>query len=57
LPDGALYEGYWIDGEQSGKGRLIHADCDVNDGGLKEDKADGYGVYCTHLDGARYEGF
>jgi hypothetical protein len=42
-----MYEGYWVDGQANGRGRLIHADGDVYEGGWKNDKAHGYGIY-TH---------
>jgi len=32
LADGSMYEGWWKDNKQNGKGRLIHANGDVYDG-------------------------
>lgn len=52
-PDGARYEGQWVNNRATGKGKFIHVDGDIYTGEWKDDKANGYGVY-THNNGARY---
>ncbi len=39
--DGSIYEGYWLNDMQHGKGRVIHPDGDVYDGDWVCDKAEG----------------
>ena len=55
-PDGARYDGYFVDNYQEGLGRIIHSDGDVYVGYWKKDRSYGMGTY-THMDGAYYEGF
>ena len=38
------------------KGKLIHADGDIYESELLDDKAHGFGLY-THINGAQYEGY
>ena len=44
-PDGSKYEGYWLNDQANGKGRLIHHDGDTYEGNWVNDKADGQGTY------------
>jgi hypothetical protein len=44
-----------LNNKANGRGRLIHAECDIYEGEWKDDKAHGYGEY-LHLDGATYKG-
>jgi len=30
--DGSIYEGWWKDNKANGRGRLIHAECDIYEG-------------------------
>lgn len=43
--DGAMYEGNWLDGKQSGKGRWIHPQGQIYNGELIDDLANGKGIY------------
>ena len=54
-PDGAKYEGLWLENKASGNGRFEHINGDVYDGDWLDDKANGYGIY-KHANGALYEG-
>ena len=54
-PDGARYDGYFLNDNQEGYGRIIHADGDMYQGYWKEDRSNGKGRY-THVDGAFYDG-
>ena len=45
MPDGTLYEGYFRDGQGNGKGRIFHADGDVYVGEMKDDRAEGFGIF------------
>ena len=54
-PDGARYEGEWLQNKAHGKGKFFHVDGDVFDGQWLDDKANGHGLY-IHVNGARYEG-
>ena len=54
-PDGSRYDGFWVNGETQGYGRLVHAEGDVYEGDWIKDKAHGYGVY-THYNGSKFSG-
>ena len=54
-PDGARYEGQWLDNKASGRGQFWHADGDVYRGEWADDKANGQGRY-DHANGAVYDG-
>ena len=45
LPDGSIYEGYWMDIKPNGKGRLIYIDNYVYEGHWKDSKAHGFVIY------------
>ena len=53
--NGDLYEGYFLDGQANGFGRLISSNLTVIYGEFKEDSLDGF---CTILfqNGTKYEG-
>ena len=42
--DGSRYEGFWKEGMNNGKGRLIHADGDMYIGMWKDNMAHGHGI-------------
>ena len=52
--DGSIYEGYWLNDQAEGRGRLIHADGDVYEGDWKDGKQHGKGTYKS-ADGGVYE--
>ena len=54
-PDGARYDGYFLNDHQEGYGRIIHGDGDVYLGYWSNDRSNGKGKY-THVDGAYYDG-
>lgn len=56
-PDGAKYEGMWVKGKASGKGKMTHNDGDTYYGEWKDDNAHGYGVYIHFKTGSKYEGY
>ncbi|OLP91368.1 Phosphatidylinositol 4-phosphate 5-kinase 2 [Symbiodinium microadriaticum] len=54
-PDGACYEGTFVDNKAAGYGKFVHADGDIYEGEWQDDKAHGHGRY-QHIDGSTYEG-
>jgi hypothetical protein len=56
-PDGAKYEGMWVNGKATGEGKFTHVNGDTYKGEWCDDKAHGYGVYIHQRTGARYEGY
>ena len=53
--DGSRYEGYFINGKASIKGKLFHSNGDTYDGEWLNNKANGHGLY-IHVGGEYYEG-
>lgn len=45
--DGAIYEGFWLNGKRHGVGRMIYSNGDVYQGEFKTDKPNGYGVFVS----------
>lgn len=52
-PDGAMYEGNWVNNQANGKGKFTYNNRDVYEGNWKNGKANGYGIF-THHSGSRY---
>ena len=55
-PDGAKYEGDYIDGKKEGKGKLTFADGSYYEGEFKENKRNGYGKRFIKGNTLIYEG-
>ena len=53
--DGSRYEGYFIEGKASIKGKLFHSNGDTYEGEWQNNKANGHGCY-KHITGEYYEG-
>ena len=53
--DGSRYEGYFIDGKASIKGKLFHSNGDTYEGEWLNNKANGHGIY-IHIGGEYYDG-
>ena len=39
-PDGARYEGYWLNDKANGKGKFYHVEGDIYDGDWVDDKVE-----------------
>ena len=53
--DGSRYEGYFIEGKASIRGKLFHSNGDTYEGEWLNNKANGHGLY-LHVGGEYYEG-
>lgn len=53
--DGAKYEGEWVSGKRSGRGKMVYVSGEVYQGDWVDDKRSGLGVL-TLTDGNHYEG-
>ena len=48
-----MFEGYWKENSQNGRGRAIWNDGDTYEGGFEKNERSGYGVYRQHSHGTK----
>ena len=56
LPDGSVYDGYFVDDKREGFGIFKWADGRYYEGTWKEGKQEGEGYYCDDSKGVRKKG-